>query len=213
VERLAFQNKRNRVLPSANFKFDLDDLVLRVAASQTQTLPDYSALGASSYGSDLNRTGGGGNPNLKPVVSTNLDANLEWYFMPRGLLSVGAYHMDLKDYVAFDVVSRQLYSELTNQLETYQISTPINADGKVTGVEVAYEQPIGEYFGVNANYTYADGSTSHTWADGSTTCWAPRRTPTTWVPTSRTSLRCPRQLHPPFVVPDRPVRRQPVLPG
>ncbi|MFB5204854.1 TonB-dependent receptor, partial [Stenotrophomonas sp. 3diitr2024] len=62
-ERLAFQNKRNRVLPSANIKFDLDDsLVLRVAASQTQTLPDYSALGASSYGSDLNRTGGGGNP-------------------------------------------------------------------------------------------------------------------------------------------------------
>lgn len=108
-ERLAFQNKRNRVLPSANIKFDLDDkLVLRVAASQTQTLPDYSALGASSYGSDLNRTGGGGNPNLKPTLSTNLDANLEWYFMPRGLLSVGAYHMDLKDYIAFDVVSRQL---------------------------------------------------------------------------------------------------------
>ncbi|HEL3785289.1 TPA: TonB-dependent receptor [Stenotrophomonas maltophilia] len=167
-ERLAFQNKRNRVLPSANIKFDLDDsLVLRVAASQTQTLPDYSALGASSYGSDLNRTGGGGNPNLKPTLSTNLDANLEWYFMPRGLLSVGAYHMNLKDYIAFDVVSRQLYSELTNQLETYQISTPINADGKVTGVEVAYEQPIGEYFGINANYTYANGTTSHTWSDGS----------------------------------------------
>lgn len=167
-ERLAFQNKRNRVLPSANIKFDLDDkLVLRVAASQTQTLPDYSALGASSYGSDLNRTGGGGNPNLKPTLSTNLDANLEWYFMPRGLLSVGAYHMNLKDYIAFDVVSRQLYSELTNRLETYQISTPINADGKVTGVEVAYEQPIGEYFGINANYTYANGTTSHTWSDGS----------------------------------------------
>ncbi|MGF6420170.1 iron complex outermembrane receptor protein [Stenotrophomonas sp. AN71] len=167
-ERVAFQNKRNRVLPSANIKFDLDDkLVLRVAASQTQTLPDYSALGASSYGSDLNKTGGGGNPNLKPTLSTNLDANLEWYFMPRGLLSVGAYHMNLKDYIAFDVVSRQLYSELTNQLETYQISTPINADGKVTGVEVAYEQPIGEYFGINANYTYANGTTSHTWSDGS----------------------------------------------
>ncbi|WP_251477135.1 TonB-dependent receptor [Stenotrophomonas lactitubi] len=167
-ESVAFQNKRNRVLPSANIKFDLDDkLVLRVAASQTQTLPDYSALGASSYGSDLNRTGGGGNPNLKPTLSTNLDANLEWYFMPRGLLSIGAYHMDLKDYIAFDVVSRQLYSELTNRLETYQISTPINADGKVTGVEVAYEQPIGEYFGVNANYTYANGSTAHTWSDGS----------------------------------------------
>jgi len=166
--REAFENKHNRVLPSANFKYDLrDDLVLRLAASQTQTLPDYSALGASSYGSDLNRKGGGGNPKLKPVISTNFDANLEWYFMPRGMLSVGAYSMRLKDYVAFSTEKQMLFSELTNQLEEYDISRPKNADGKVRGIEVAYEQPIGEYFGVNANYTYADGSTDHTWADGS----------------------------------------------
>ncbi|WMJ70498.1 TonB-dependent receptor [Stenotrophomonas sp. 24(2023)] len=165
--RQAFENKHNRVLPSANLKFDLrDDLVLRFAASQTQTLPDFSALGASSWGSDLNKTGGGGNPKLKPVVSTNFDANLEWYFMPRGLLSIGAYSMRLKDYVAFSTEKQMLFSELTNKLEEYDISRPKNADGKVRGIEVAYEQPIGEYFGVNANYTYANGSTSHTWADG-----------------------------------------------
>ena len=165
--REAFENKHNRGLPSANFKYDLrDDLVLRLAASQTQTLPDYSALGASSYGSDLNRKGGGGNPKLKPVISTNFDANLEWYFMPRGMLSVGAYSMRLKDYVAFSTEKQMLFSELTNRLEEYDISRPKNADGKVRGIEVAYEQPIGEYFGVNANYTYADGSTEHTWADG-----------------------------------------------
>ncbi|KAF1685183.1 TonB-dependent receptor [Pseudoxanthomonas broegbernensis] len=166
--RLFTNNKHSRVLPSANLKFELaDDLVFRFAASQTQTLPDYSALGASSWGSDLNKTGGGGNPNLKPVLSTNFDANVEWYFMPRGLLSVGAYSMNLKDYVAFGTETRQLFSELTNQLEDYLVSVPVNSNGKVTGVEVAYEQPIGDNFGISANYTYADGSTSHTWADGS----------------------------------------------
>lgn len=166
--RVQTSNSHGRVLPSANLRFNLsEDLVFRFAASQTQTLPDYSALGASSWGSDLNRTGGGGNPNLKPVVSTNFDANLEWYFMPRGLLSLGAYSMNLKDYVAFGTETRQLFSELTNQLEDYLVSVPINSDGKVTGVEVAYEQPIGANFGISANYTWADGSTSHTWADGS----------------------------------------------
>src|SRR5690606_35996671 len=161
--RKSTNNKHSRVLPSANLKFDFDDnLVLRFAASQTQTLPDYSALGTSSWGSDLNKTGGGGNPNLDPVVSTNFDANLEWYFMPRGLLSVGAFSMDMKDYVAFGTETRQLFSELTNQLEDYLVSVPINSDGKVTGVEVAYEQPIGANFGISANYTWADGSTSHT---------------------------------------------------
>ena len=161
-------NKHSKVLPSANLKFHMaDDVVFRFAASQTMTLPDYSALGASSWGSDLNKTGGGGNPNLKPVMSTNFDGNLEWYFMPRGLLSVGAFSMDLKDYVAFGTENRQLFSELTNQLETYLVSVPVNSNGSVTGFELVYEQPIGESFGVNANYTYSDGKTSHTWADGS----------------------------------------------
>jgi iron complex outermembrane receptor protein len=161
-------NKHSKVLPSANLKFHMaDDVVFRFAASQTMTLPDYSALGASSWGSDLNKTGGGGNPNLKPVQSTNFDGNLEWYFMPRGLLSVGAFSMDLKDYVAFGTENRQLFSELTNQLETYLVSVPVNANGSVTGLELVYEQPIGDSFGFSANYTYSDGKTDHTWADGS----------------------------------------------
>ncbi len=161
-------NEHSKVLPSANLKFNMsENVVFRFAASQTMTLPDYSALGASSWGSDLNKTGGGGNPNLKPVLSTNFDGNVEWYFMPRGLLSVGAFSMDLKDYVAFGTETRMLYSELTNQLEEYLVSVPVNSNGQVTGLEFVYEQPIGEMFGFNANYTYADGKTAHTWADGS----------------------------------------------
>ena len=167
-KRMYTNNKVSRVLPSANLKFNLsDDLLFRFAASQTQTLPDFSALGASSWGSDLNKTGGGGNPHLKPVLSTNFDASLEWYFMPRGLLSVAAYSMNMKDYVAFGTETQMLFSELTHQLEAYNVAVPVNANGKVTGVEFAYEQPIGDNFGISANYTYADGSASHTWADGS----------------------------------------------
>ncbi len=161
-------NEHSKVLPSANLRFNMaSDVVFRFAASQTMTLPDYSALGASSWGSDLNRTGGGGNPNLKPVLSTNFDGNIEWYFMPRGLLSIGAFSMDLEDYVAFGTETRMLYSELTNQLEAYTVSVPVNSNGQVTGYELVYEQPIGDWFGFNANYTYADGKTAHTWADGS----------------------------------------------
>jgi iron complex outermembrane receptor protein len=167
-DRKHVNNKIHRVLPSANLKFNMsENLVFRFAASQTQTLPDYSALGASSWGSDLNKTGGGGNPLLKPVLSTNFDAGLEWYFTPRGLVSATAYSMNMKDYVAYGTQTQMLFSELTHQLEAYQVAMPINADAQVTGVELAYEQPIGKYFGFTTNYTYADGSTDHTWADGS----------------------------------------------
>jgi iron complex outermembrane receptor protein len=179
-------NKHNKVLPSANLKFHMsDDVVFRFAASQTMTLPDYSALGASSWGSDLNKTGGGGNPNLKPVISTNFDGNLEWYFMPRGLVSVGAFAMDLKDYVAFGTESRQLFSELSHQLETYLVSVPVNSNGSVSGLELVYEQPATRSASTPTTPTRmarlrTPGPTA------ATTWWAPRRTPTTWASISRT---------------------------
>ncbi|MEY2168855.1 MULTISPECIES: TonB-dependent receptor [unclassified Rhodanobacter] len=165
--RKHYSNHYGRFLPSFNLKFNLaEDLIARFAVSQTQTLPDYSALGASSWGSDLSKTGGGGNPHLKPVLSTNFDAGLEWYFMPRGLLAATAYSMNMKDYVAYGTTNRQLYSELSHQLETYNVAIPLNADARLSGLELTYNQPIGEYFGVNLNYTYADGSSSFTWSDG-----------------------------------------------
>lgn len=166
-DRRHYTNSYGRFLPSFNLKFNMgENLIARFAVSQTQTLPDYSALAASSWGSDLDKTGGGGNPHLKPVLSTNFDAGLEWYFMPRGLLAATAFSMNMKNYVAFGTENQQLFSELTHQLETYKVAVPLNADARLSGLELTYNQPIGEFFGVNANYTYVDGSSSFTWADG-----------------------------------------------
>lgn len=166
-ECLVFQNKCNCVLFSVNIKFDLDDLlVLCVVVLQIQILLDYLVLGVFLYGLDLNCIGGGGNLNFKLILLINLDVNLEWYFMLCGLLLVGVYYMKLKDYIVFDVVLCQLYSELINQFEIYQIFILINVDGKVIGVEVVYEQLIGEYFGINVNYIYVNGIILYIWLDG-----------------------------------------------
>lgn len=153
----------NKVLPSANLKFDLtDDVVARFAASQTMTRPDYSALAGSVSLDDLTHTGSGGNPALKPLISTNFDAALEWYFAPRGLLSASAYEMSLSNYVNFADVDR-VYKDIqasTNAghdvFATYTVTVPSNVNGNVKGVELTYDQPIGKYFGVESNYTYAN---------------------------------------------------------
>ena len=39
----------------------------------------------------------------------------------------------------------------------YDVSYPINAQGRVGGLELAYQQAITEHWGVAGNYTYADG--------------------------------------------------------
>jgi iron complex outermembrane receptor protein len=147
------------VLPSANFRFDLSkDLVGRLAAARTMARPDYSALGGSITADDTTHTGNGGNPDLKPIRSTNLDATLEWYFQPRALLSGGLFYMDLTNYVGFGVHDVSLLNIRTGTFDTYRISSPTNSSGTVKGVELAYQQDYAYGFGMQANYTYADAS-------------------------------------------------------
>jgi iron complex outermembrane receptor protein len=145
------------ILPSANLKFDLNrDLVARFAIARTMARPDFSALGGSISADDTTHTGNGGNPDLKPIRSTNVDATLEWYFQPKSLLSAGLFYMDLSNYVAFGNHDVTLLNIKTGTFDTYTISSPINSSGKVKGLELSYQQEFAYGFGAQANYTYAD---------------------------------------------------------
>ncbi|MEK8031777.1 TonB-dependent receptor [Ideonella sp. DXS29W] len=154
------------ILPSLNLRFDIaKDLVGRVAASKTMTRPDYSALaGALSLSPPANQGdvggGSGSNPDLKPIRSTNVDASLEWYFAPRSLLSAGVFYMNLQSYVG---LGQSAHEYLTfdqahpdGYMAPYVLTVPVNSSGKVSGIELAYEQPFFSNFGVAANYTYTD---------------------------------------------------------
>jgi iron complex outermembrane receptor protein len=157
----------NDVLPSANLKFDLNpDLVARFAASETMTRADYSALAGFTNLTPPGIVGGigggsGGNPDLKPIRSTNVDAGLEWYFAKRSLLSATAFYMDLRNYVGYGSENKTYttFDSLcpTGCPVTYNLTVPVNAKGKVDGIELAYQQAFTDNLGINANYTYADG--------------------------------------------------------
>lgn len=154
----------NDVLPSANLRFELSkDLVARVSAARTLTRVDYSSLaGAITSLDNLTHSGTGGNVDLKPVRSTNLDATLEWYFAPKSLLSIGVFHMDMSSYVAFGTHTAML-ADTSNQniITPYTITSPVNVKAKNKGFELSYQQPLFGNFGVLANYTYASGKDSN----------------------------------------------------
>jgi iron complex outermembrane receptor protein len=157
----------NDVLPSANLKIDVaPDLVARFAASQTMTRADYSALAGFTSLSPPGSVGGigtgsGGNADLKPIRSTNFDAGLEWYFAKRSLLSATFFYMDLRNYVSYgsETKSYVTYSTVfpNGTLVPYLLTQPVNAKGRVDGVEFAYQQAFTDNLGFIGNYTYADG--------------------------------------------------------
>ncbi len=172
-----YKHSYNKVLPSFNLRFNLNQdgsLLARFAASQTLTRQDYLQLAGFVSLTDPTTegaigSGSGPNPYLKPLVSTNFDASLEWYFAPRGLLSASVYEMDLSNYYDYGAVTRSyLNNYLTNNgagnnpshapiYSNYLVSIPVNVNGTLKGVELNYIQPIGDNFGVSINYTYANG--------------------------------------------------------
>jgi iron complex outermembrane receptor protein len=161
------QHSYNDFLPSANLHINVaPDLVARFAASETMTRADYSALAGFTSLSPPGAAGevgggSGGNPDLKPIRSTNLDANLEWYFAKGSLLSAGLFYMDLRNYVSFGSETKS-YLTYSSQFPNgtvvpYLLTVPVNAQGRVDGLELQYKQAFNNYVGVIANYTYADG--------------------------------------------------------
>jgi iron complex outermembrane recepter protein len=161
-------NTYNNVLPSANLKLDLTpQLVGRLAASEAMARPDYSALAGSTSFEVAPLvpggvgTGSGGNPELRPITSDNFDAALEWYFEPKAILAADVFYMSLHDYVGYTTVFKQFETFNINYpngfMGTYNITEPYNANGRVQGAVLQYQQIFFHNWGINTNYTYADG--------------------------------------------------------
>jgi iron complex outermembrane recepter protein len=162
----------NDLLPSANLNLKLNKAMnLRFAASRTMTRADYSQLaGAVSYGAvdDVNLIGSGtgGNPDLKPIVSSNFDTSFEWYFGPsNALFSASAFYMDVKNYIGLSSVHRTLnYVDNLHPdgvLVDFDLTVPVNTSAKVHGIELHYEAPIWGGFGVVTNWSWTTASTAN----------------------------------------------------
>jgi iron complex outermembrane receptor protein len=180
-QAVPISNSYNDFLPSANFRWQFNpDLIGRLAASETMTRADYSALSGASnllppgvYNPAVTSSctppvancgsGSGSNPYLKPILSNNFDAGLEWYFAPHSLLAANLFYMDLKNYIGLGTSVQNALTfgggtsgiPLTGATIPYLLDVPTNTQGRAEGVELAYQQAFGD-FGVDLNYTYTD---------------------------------------------------------
>jgi iron complex outermembrane receptor protein len=151
--------KYNNVLPSVNFIYTArEDVVLRFSAAQVISRPNYADMSNYFWLSDQILTGGGGNPDLNPYKSSNIDFSAEWYFAKDAILSAELFYKDINNYILQTTAPEQHFNQARGAVTTYQISRPTNAgSAEIKGVSVAYQQNYAYGFGLLANYTYADG--------------------------------------------------------
>ena len=159
-----------KFLPSANVAWTISPkVILRGAVAKVISRPRYQDLAAATSLNDITLDGGGGNPNLKPYESVNYELTAEWYPRSGTLLAVELFRRDIKNYVIAFRQNVDYFNALQNRITTYNVSQPINgAKATVNGVLVSGQAEIWGGFGLQANYSYQDSSTSSVDVTGTT---------------------------------------------
>jgi iron complex outermembrane receptor protein len=151
------QSTYTNFLPAVNLNYDLaQDQVLRFGVSEVIARPDSSqeANFVELYDSTLG--GVGGNANLKPYESTNLDAAYEFYFAKNSYLAADLFYKDISNYILNAANPEQWtdYSLAGHPTETYEITRPSNGGAATSeGATLSFQQTFAYGFGLQANYT------------------------------------------------------------
>ncbi|MEO7577854.1 MAG: TonB-dependent receptor, partial [Massilia sp.] len=158
-------SSRTDVLPSLNAHLALrDDLVLRAAASKTFAPVAFGFLkGAVTITNQAQHEAASGNPNLKPLESSNLDASLEQYFGRTGMAYVSLFKKTVDGY------AQQINQNRIINGEEYKVTSFETAGtSRIKGLEAGYQQFFDRLpapfdgLGAQVNYTYveSDAATS-----------------------------------------------------
>lgn len=166
-------NLRYRAAPDLQFRFAISRALSRPQLGQMQAyLPMKMTLDIDQppQGSTqppvvkaVKLTGtAGGNPELRPVRSTQEDLTAEWYFAKGSSLTMAVFNKNLRDIILNQTFKRTIL-DADGKPVSFVMNGPVNgAKGFARGAEIAYQQYFDwvpswlQGLGLQANYTYVD---------------------------------------------------------
>jgi TonB-dependent receptor len=170
----------NNLLPHLHIRFRVTDWWdIRFSYNNTLSRPDYYHSIPIVYYHEISGDARAGNPNIKPAVSENLDANFTFYSPKMGLVTIGGYYKEINDIfymqptlmanipdtnIIAEFPTETYPSLLTNSTEFY-LNSPYTA--YVKGMELEWQSnfswlPV-PFNGIvlNANYTHVWSETKY----------------------------------------------------
>jgi TonB-dependent receptor len=161
-QEISRSSSYNYLLPSIDVKLEVTpELVLRLDASRTLTRPALADLRPTVNLGTLRRgslSASGGNPDLKPYLSDNYDAAVEWYYQRNSYIAANFFLKRLTNFIVGGVSTKNINGVIdpnTNQLAVFNVNGRINGpEATVKGIELAWQHVFGDSgFGFNANAT------------------------------------------------------------
>lgn len=164
--------------PSVNFKYQFrPNLIARAGYAESIGRPAIGSIRPSVNVNTTAETLTANNPDLKPQMSRNIDLSLEYYFKSAGLVSVGAFRKDLKDFIfrSTTAVTLPPGNPFGEEYVGYELITDINGGTAwVRGLEFAYQQQLSDLnvprflkpFGLFANFTWLETEGNYTGPTG-----------------------------------------------
>ncbi|WP_139423174.1 TonB-dependent receptor [Chryseobacterium mulctrae] len=145
------------VLPMLHFKYAINDKTnLRFAATRTFSRPNFGDLTPGGTYIEADNEFKGGNPNLNPTYSINIDLMGEYYFSNVGILSGGIFYKSITDPIFQDSFIGNY-----NGINGVQFSAPNNGKAAwLGGIELGINRRFDflpgflQYFGTQLNATF-----------------------------------------------------------
>lgn len=151
-------NDYTTVFPNLTLRHEINDnLIGRFAITRGINRPSYPDVVARiSAGDTPPLTVSRGNPDLKPTISNNIDAGLEYYLPSLGIIAVNAFYKQLEDFSFTNRTSGVFEGAAATIIEVRN-----SDEGYIAGVEFNWQQnfkfdAVPGTFGLLANLTLTD---------------------------------------------------------
>lgn len=163
-------NRYTNLLPNLDLTLSLtDDLQVRLDASRTLTKPPLGNLTPvqSITNTRVNTVAAsGGNPQLAPLVSDNLDLGVEYYYAPNSYISIDGFNKNVSNFLNNQALPRTFAGVIdptTGAPVQYTYNTVANGpSAKVDGLELAWQHVFDDSgWGFQANATIVGTNTPY----------------------------------------------------
>lgn len=150
INRIERTGSYDDLFPSLHFKYTIfADLIARASYSTGAARPNFSDLYPTTTVSYSTATGLGtvtqNDPGLRPQYSDNYDLSLEYYLQPAGVISIGAFRKNIRDFIARN--STDIGSGADNgfggEYVGFILNTTTNlGQATIEGFEINYSQKL-----------------------------------------------------------------------